>query len=296
MRLRELQRRMAAALFTPLAPSRSIAKSAAGGRSMRAEAEALIKPNRLLSSMERLEIYSRSYWFRVLDAFREDFTGLCAVLGERAFQRLSEAYLAELPSRSYTLRDLGSRLAPWLEAHPAYAGGNPDLALDMARLEWAHIESWDAAERKALGPEDLLELRPDVRFGLQPHIRLLRLRYPVDELRIRLGDLTPEQGGASNTVMRRRQRAAVRRVRALRPEPVFLAVHRLRFRVYYKRLASAEFRTIEALRAGAGVASALAAVAPARRSGQEDFNAHVERWFATWARLGWLVSHERQRK
>ncbi len=90
----------------------------------------------------------------------------------------------DCPSQSFTLRNLGSRLEAWLTEHPEFAGKHFALALDMIRLEWAHIEAFDGAERKALGPEDLLELGPDLALALQPHIQLLALQYPVDNLRI----------------------------------------------------------------------------------------------------------------
>src|SRR5579862_7565069 len=151
MTLLEVQRRMANAIFQPLTRSDRMA----GG----ADAE-FIKPNNRLTSLERLEIYSRSYWFRILDSLHDDFPGLRAVLGERAFHLLSRAYLAECPSRSFTLRDLGSRLEDWLRRNPRHAGSRHALALDMARLEWAHIEAFDNAAGKVLGPEDLLELGP----------------------------------------------------------------------------------------------------------------------------------------
>ena len=41
----------------------------------RGEADALVKPNDRLTPLERLEIYSRSYWFRVLDCLYDDFPG-----------------------------------------------------------------------------------------------------------------------------------------------------------------------------------------------------------------------------
>src|SRR6202035_1734498 len=128
-----------------------------------------------------------------------DFPGLAAVLGPRAFQRLARAYLTECPSQSYTMRNLGSRLAVWLEAHPRFGRPVLDLAVDMARLEWAHIEAFDGPERKPPGPEDLLEPGPDLRVGLQPHLALLELRYPVDDLRIEANQWTDEHDSASNT-------------------------------------------------------------------------------------------------
>src|SRR3984957_7028104 len=149
MTLLEVQRPIANANFQPLTRSDRMA----GG----ADAE-FIKPNNRLTSLERLEIYGRSYWFRIIDSLYDDFPGLRAVLGERAFRRLSRAYLADCPSRSFTLRDLGSRLVEWLERNPRYAGNRHALALDMVRLEWADIEAIDSASEKLLVPEDLLEL------------------------------------------------------------------------------------------------------------------------------------------
>src|SRR5208283_5757635 len=89
-----------------------------------------------LTSFERLEIYNRQYWFRVLDAFSDDFPGLRAVLGDRRFDALAKHYLTDCPSRSFTMRDLGSRLESWLRRHPRYAPGRLKLAVDMVRLEW----------------------------------------------------------------------------------------------------------------------------------------------------------------
>ena len=125
MTLLDLQARMAAAIFAPLTGSDRIDPGV--------DAD-YIKPNRRMNSAERLEIYSRSYWFRILDSLYEDFPGLCAVTGERAFRQLSLAYLVECPSRSFTLRDLGSRLPEWLERNPRYAGKPQALAIDMARF------------------------------------------------------------------------------------------------------------------------------------------------------------------
>jgi len=62
----------------------------------------------------------------------------------------------------------GSRLVEWLERNPRYGGSCQALAIDMARLEWAHIEAFDNAAEKELAPGDLLELGPDFRARLSP--------------------------------------------------------------------------------------------------------------------------------
>src|SRR5271163_5186465 len=150
MKLLSLQRRMARAVMTPLTGSERMRSTAPDGRSMRAVASAIIKPNDRLTSFERLEIYNRQYWFRVLSALSEDFPGLRAVLGERRFDAMAKAYLIANPSRSFTLRNLGSRMESWLRKNPKWAGANQNLALDIARLEWADIEAFDGKAEPAL--------------------------------------------------------------------------------------------------------------------------------------------------
>lgn len=272
MSLLELQRRMAADLMRPLAP---------GDRLDPETAPDYIKPNDRLTARDRLEIYSRSYWYRLLDSLYEDFPGLRAVLGQRAFARLAQAYLAEKPSESWTLRNLGSRLEAWLSAHPEFGGKRLALALDMIRLEWAHIEAFDNAAEPVLGPEDLVELGPALRMGLQPYIRLIELGYPVDNLRIKVNAASDEHGAASNAVLKRKAGGLVRRIERLDREHIFLAVHRLEFTVYYRRLDSEEYRVLTALRAGLPAADALETVSEANLS-------RVETWFAAWAEMGWL--------
>jgi hypothetical protein len=281
MTLLELQRRMAGALFAPLGPADRLARGACQ------EAAAIIKPNGRLTSPERLEIYARSYWYRVLDALSDDFPGLRAVVGVRAFDRLARAYLTEMPSQSFTLRNLGSRLSAWLEGHPEYAGGNPVLARDMVRLEWAHVEAFDGPAEKVLGPEDLLELTPQMTFRLQPYISLLALEYPVDDLHLRVTELAEGHGEASNSLLRRKQRRAVRRV-SLKPEAVYVAVHRVNESVYYRRMDAEEFRLLEALRIGKPVGEAIESVFGENPAPLDDIRSRIEGWFRWWAESAWF--------
>ena len=59
MNLLELQRRMAGAIMAPLGAGDRVTRAAS------AEADAILTPNDRLSSAERLEIYAKSYWYRL---------------------------------------------------------------------------------------------------------------------------------------------------------------------------------------------------------------------------------------
>ena len=279
MTLLEVQKRMAHAIMQPLTSADRIP--------LKTDAR-YIKANDRLTPRERLEIYSRSYWFRVLDSLYDDFPGLRAVLGQPAFHRLSRAYLADCPSRSFTLRNLGSRLEEWLRDRPEFAGKRYALAINMVRLEWAHIEAFDNAAEKVLGPEDLLELGPKFRAGLQPHLRLLDLQYPVDDLRIHVNRATEERGTASNAALKRRHRDVTRRLNRSKPERIFLAVHRRNDTVYYRRIEAEEYCLLCSLRNGDPIARAIRHAFEESSASTDDQRSKLETWFAAWAELGWL--------
>ena len=106
MNLLDLQRRMAEDVRRPLTADYEMRKTKEG-QSTEDVAASYIAPNAYLSSFERLEIYNRQYWFRLISAVSEDFPTLNALLGQERFESLILAYLAENPSTSWTLRDLG---------------------------------------------------------------------------------------------------------------------------------------------------------------------------------------------
>ena len=203
----------------PLTSSETMRRRNSQHQLMTEVASSFLSPNDRLTSFERLEIYNRQYWFRLMDGLSEDFPGLLAILGARRFRALAKAYLTECPSRSFTLRDLGSRLPQWLELNPGWLRPYERLARDMVNLEWAHIEAFDGAEWPTLKSEDLANAEPALRLSLQPYITLLELEYPVDDIliavrkgkrscRASLGDGRPVP------------------IKHTQPEKVFLAVHR----------------------------------------------------------------------
>ena len=258
MNLLAIQRRMARAVMTPLTRDEEMRPTAPGGRSMRAEAAKFIKPNDRLTSFERLEIYNRQYWFRVLSGFAEDFPGLRAVLGERKFDAVAKAYLTDCPSESFTLRNLGSRLEGWLRKHTRMLGDRAALAIDIARLEWADIDAFDGLAEPGLKQENLEQANPaKLRLRLQPYIHLLDLRYPVDELLLEVRKDADELNVASNAFNERQKKKRVRQVAALKPAEIFLAVHRLDESVYFRRLEREEYAILSALADDRTLAKAL---------------------------------------
>ncbi len=289
MKLMALQRKMAAAVMTPLTPSERMRSKSAKGRSMRKEAAKFIKPNDRLTSFERLEIYNRQYWFRILSGFAEDFPGLRSVVGEKRFDEIAKAYLTECPSESFTLRNLGSRLEAWLREHPATAGPRKDLAIDMARLEWADIDAFDGLAEEKLRNEDLAAADPaTLRLKLQPYVHLLDVRYPVDDLLLEARRHAEVFDVASNAFSEKQKRKRGKQAAEVKPQEIFIAVHRQDEEVYFRRLDREEFAILKAIRAGKPLQKAIDAAWKESAIPREERESQVQQWFQTWSSLGWF--------
>jgi hypothetical protein len=256
---------------------------------MRAYAARFIKPNDRLTSFERLEIYNRQYWFRLLSSMVEDFPGLRAVLGAARFEAMSKAYITDCPSRSFTLRNLGSQLESWLHKNPRWAGKKQALALDIVKLEWAEIEAFDGKAEPPLRPEDLAtNTGASLRLRLQPYIQLLSLRYPVDDLLLEIKNTSDNNEVASNAFQERRKRKRVQTVAKLKPAAIALAVHRVDNSVYFRRLEPEEFALLRELTQGRTLQKAIDEAFSESEISPQKLPALVQRWFHNWAALGWF--------
>jgi hypothetical protein len=292
---RKLQKLMATAVMRPLARDDSMQHKWIDGRPTKKIAESFIKPNDRLTSYERLEIYNRQYWFRVRNCFYEDYPGLRAILGDKKFERLADAYLAKFPSQSFTLRNLGSRLVKFLKANPQLTSPHSQLALDMARLEWAHIEAFDNESGLPLQTDDLPDASPaKLRLQLQPHLTLLKLKNEVDNFLIELKKNSGLRSEASNAMEQNRRHKKTKIARDLERKTNFLAVHRYQDAVYYKQLEPGQFRLLSALQSGATLEKACAKLAGLKISGNPDET--IQKWFSDWAALGWFCGLENSRK
>ncbi|QNI33889.1 putative DNA-binding domain-containing protein [Alloacidobacterium dinghuense] len=287
--LLEIQRRVAAAIMHPLTQQETMLRKRNDGTSNKSEADAIIKPNDRLSSFERLEIYNRQYWFRLYSSFEEDFPGLMAVIGRKKFDVLTRAYLTDFPSQSFSLRNLGSQLEHWLLSHREYIEPRAELALDMVRIEWAHIEAFDSASDALIDADDLAGIHDGSQLHLQPYLRVLQLQYPVDDLIIELRSESGSSDSSSNNASIARKRRKARHVAALEPEEIYLALHRHENSVYYKRLSREDYRLLSALMAGEPIGKAIDTAFEGSEIPEEERASFLQVAFQTWSSLGWFT-------
>ena len=117
-----------------------------------------------------LRVHANTVSHARLVALEETFPRTREYLGEAEFNRLSRAFVEGGGAERLALPDIGRDFAGWL--------GDP-LAADLARIEWAWLESYNAAEAGALRLADLAG-RDEVallglRVRLHPAARIVSL-------------------------------------------------------------------------------------------------------------------------
>lgn len=286
--LPEIQHRMFSVITNPLTRNQRMAGSLPTGENVDEISDSIIKASENLAGFERLEIYNRQYWFRLLDCLYDDFPGLRAIVGESRFYDLTTAYLNRYPSESRSLRDLGSRLEKFLREEPAWLGRNKLAALDMARLEWAQAVAFDGASLPTLTPERLHGSHFDsLTVTLQPYLTLLKLNYPFDDFIINLRRIERSRSEASH---RARPRTSRSRTVIPKRQSIYLAVHRYDNSVFYKRLDRPAFTLLRLLQLKHPLSHACQLVLPLFGRREARAAVRIRRWFQTWTRLGWFAA------
>jgi len=157
-----------------------------------------------LGRNERVQVYRDAYRLRLRDVLREDFPAVARNLGPDRFDRLVEAYLRDFPSQHPSVRHLGRALAEFIVRQQDV----PPFLSDLARLEWAMIEVFDAPDSHAIDAGDLRDVAQDrwadLVFVPIPALVLLRAEYQVHEVWAGTGPEVPSRSPVSIRVWRDR--------------------------------------------------------------------------------------------
>lgn len=153
------------------------------------------------TAAERLAVYNRQYWLRLLRATQQALPLSCRLLGAWHFNAIATGFLLAHPPR---VHDLGAvadgfdqYLAHALRGDPIIGSVRPVLSvpraalLEAAQIDLAFRRSFAAAPQSAFQPAGTLT--PDSRLSLSQTLTLIRQRWPLVQLRERTRDADVEQ-------------------------------------------------------------------------------------------------------
>lgn len=243
------------------------------------DVESVITRSRALSSVDRLEIYARAYYARLLECLRAEFPVLSRALGEDLFDEFAVGYLERYPSRSYTLCRLGAQFPRYLDETRPPDESWAEAIVDLAALEWAVAEVFDGPGVEGQPLLDAAQLAtipadrwPEARLVPVPCLRLLSLRYPVRSYYMALRDedeATPPDRSDS-----------------------YLALTRRDYVVRLHELSPPEYVLLNALLEGQPIGSAVGLVAESADPELDHLADDLRVWFGNWAAAGFFRAVE----
>jgi hypothetical protein len=233
--------------------------------------DAIIVGDDRLSARERVEIYANAYFYRLLDAFKEDFPATLAVIGETDFHNLVTGYLIDHPPTEPEIQHAGRHLPDFIRTRPLSERW-PFIA-DLAHLERAMIEVFHAPDAEPLDAAMMRMVAPEewgaIRLRTHPSLRILDLGWRADMVRrvVESGEpwKEPERGA------------------------VVILVWRRGSQVHYRELERGESAALALAQSGATFAAMCDAIAA--EAGDEDENgpALISRLLDRWLGDGVLV-------
>ena len=213
-----------------------------------------------------MAIYADAYLARMIESIEKDFPAVAHLLGRSRFRAMCRGYLERCPSRSRSLNPLGRNLPEVLSDRPA--------ARDLARVEAAMSEVFDAEAAQPLRPSDFSSMAPEKlarsRLAFVPAFRLLELDH----------DVNPYIDAV------KREQPKLPRLKRTRSR---IAVYRKEFQVWRLDLTAPAHAALSALHRGRTVSQAVAAAARLWSGKPDQLQSEVRRWFGEWVSEGLFV-------
>jgi len=155
----------------------------------------LPNPPGIGGSKDRFNVYRNNVAVSLRDALGETFPIVKQLVGEEFFAGMAQAFVREHLPQTPVLLEYGGAFPRFIERFPP-ADGVPYLA-DMARVEWAWLQAYHAADATSLGAEVLAmvseEKLDDLRFDTHPSLWLISSEWPVVSMWLaHQGNKTPD--------------------------------------------------------------------------------------------------------
>ena len=263
-------------LRTPLRPERGVLKSAPHYAACIAGAAL---PGPTLGAEERLAVYNRQYWYRLLNVLQSEYMLTTRLLGAWTFNHWAMRFLVAVPPQASDLAQLGQGFTAFLaNALPSSAvaltpkgASIPARAvLQAAALDAAFRDVFCAPEQPEFAPSPAeLERLEGVRLRWAASVRLFEEDWPLVRMRReRAGD-----GDAPVDLLARHEHTrawAVQRTRA--GQHAVIALEPVQAKLY---------RLLEQLPLGEAMAQIEQEAADSA-----DLATNVQRWFGEGVRLG----------
>jgi len=172
------------------------------------------------SAEQRLALYANAYRMRLKEALSTDFERLHTYLGDDLFETLMQRYIDSYPSHHTSLRYFGQHMAELLSRTEPFCD-LPEVE-EIARIELAFGDSFDAANCNRVNLDDLAAVPPDawpdLNIGFHAAVQLLPQLFNSFQIwRALSNDETPPEKTADASTWLIWRQDLISRYRALAP-------------------------------------------------------------------------------
>ena len=234
----------------------------------------LVLPSKTLTPSERLGIYAGMYPMRMRDALATDFPCVKKALGDDGWGELVDAYIVDHYSVHPNLNQLGRGLPAFIREQKQLKQAT--FLAELAELEQAMVEVFDAPESAQADVNALLDLRPDQWSSAVFHsvaaFRLCAFQYPVN--------------GYLQCVKTDQEPPSVKRGQT------YVAVYRKSYVTWRMNLTRPQYRILKLLTEGKTVFDALLKGSKGGGSDVAGLAQQLTAWFKDWFEEGWFSSIE----
>jgi hypothetical protein len=253
---------------------------AAAAPGLREAGDALLRGSGGLSGFERLGVYNKQYWYRLLSVMQSDYSCAIHLMGLRTYNGWAIRYLADHPPSSPYLSRLDEGWPGYVEAH--YRGADREAVVQALKFDRAFSRAFDAPEGRPPDPEvDPMALR----LRLAPHVTVLALDWDFPAFRARcLADGSLEERIPLEPWEDAESGGGTRRMAVWRGRDLAL---------WQKPVSPAAAKALGALAEPATLDEAFGRLEGDLTEGEEaELEANLAGWFGEWTRDGWIVTAE----
>lgn len=247
---------------------------------MAVDAETLgdvVLPSKNLSSIERLDIYSNSYFARLYEILQRDYAVVEAIIGRKLFRAAIVEYLEKYPSQHYNLSHLGKFFPRYLRELPD-DWPHRDVVAEVAAIERAVEEVFDEKRSTAVTPEEWAAFPADrwenARFTFVPAMRMLALEYPANRMMQNFLEKKPR--------------------RWPKAKKTWVVVYRKDWQAWRADLDFEEFLILRHLVDGKTLGEAIDATMTTEGARERRVGKMIGHWFQKWTANGVFASVESQ--
>ena len=243
--------------------------------------KSFIEASSILTPHERIELYAQQYWWRIQEAFDEDFRCLLMVLTKKQYETLRDSYLIAMPSRSFTLRNLGSRLYGFIKKHKKLGVRKKQLLLDCVAYDWARVDAFDAKDTRRIEAKEIMASQfSKKKIFLSPSAQILFLSFPI-HLLVK-NDTGTHTEVSSNTSLKKKK-SSVTSVKVLPFKKTITVIFRREERVYFRVVGKEESILLSELKKGVSLENLVALIQ------KKGFKIDLLNLFQEWNALNLLT-------